>query len=469
MAKDYFQDILPPDESPKRRARRAEAPEGRHIPIRTPHEEAPEETTAEPDEQNAQDGEESESRTERSIRNIAVPERRRPVQHESASYMISPPRRSGGRWLLWLAAGGSLVVLVLLALVALRSTSVTVTPRTQAVTFDSNSQFSAYPSASAASGALAYDTRSVDLDDSEVVSSTGTVHASDKASGTITVYNNFSNSTLKFVATTRFQSANGMIFRTPAAIVVPGKTASGPGTVTVTVVADQPGEQYNVPAGKFTIPGLKGSAEYAQVYAMSSTAMAGGFLGDKPGVDESTMAAAKAAIRGRLESKARDSIASENGALVLPDLVQIQYQDEAPTPEAGNQVRIHETAHVTIPSFSPEAFAAAVASSVGVADTPLTFVPGTGFAANISNTSSTLGQGPLQFTLSGSGTLVWTVDAAALQKALAGKPQSAFQDVVKQFTGIQTAHARVEPFWSSVFPTDPKAIKVSVQQVGGAQ
>ena len=467
MAKDYFQDILPPDESPKRRARRAEPDAERHIPIRKREEEL-EEVPAEEPVQEEEANEES-PRTERSIRNISVPERRRPAQPESASYMISPPRRSGGRWLLWVAAGGSIIVLVLLALVALRSTTVTVVPRTQAVTFDSNSQFTAYPSTSAADGALAYDTRTVDLEDSEVVASTGTVHASDKASGTITVYNNYSSSPLKFVATTRFQSASGMIFRTPAAIVVPGKTAAGPGTVSITVVADQPGDQYNVAAGKFTVPGLKGSAEYNQVYAMSNSAMTGGFVGDKPGVDESTMAAAKAAIRGRLEAKARDSIASSADALVLPDLVEIKYEDGAPTQEAGNQVRVHETAHVIIPSFSQESFAGAIASSVGVSDSPLTFVPGAGFSASIQNASSTLGQEPLQFSLTGSGQLVWNIDAAALQKSLAGKPQASFQDIVKQFTGIQTAHARVEPFWSSTFPVDPKAIKVTVQPVGAAQ
>lgn len=461
MAKDYFQDILPPDDSGSRKIP-SPAPQAKEtrIPINTqPAASAPAPVQSHDDDATA----------ERSIRNISVQRKARTpdVRDAMPGMMVSSPRKGGGRWLLWTGAIASVAVLGILFLVALRSTTVEVTPRAQTITFNSASQFTAYP-ANAGTGALSYTARTLDLEDSEVVKSTGTVHAEDKASGTITVYNNFQTAPFKLVKNTRFQSANGLIFRTPADVSIPGKSGNTPGQVTITVVADQAGESYNVAPGKFTVPGLKGGASYAGIYAQSTQAFTGGFKGDRPGVSDSDKAAALAAVRSRLESKARASIDNAtDGSIVLPDLVQITYTEDAPTQEAGGGVRLHEKAHVAIPSFPADQFAAVVGTASGITDSGVTFVPGSDFTAQILNASSTVGAGPLQFSLAGSATIVWKIDVSSLQKALAGKEQAAFQDIVKQFSGIQEAHARVEPFWRSTFPVDPAAIEVSVGDAKG--
>lgn len=463
MAKDYFQDILPPDDAPRRPA--PPAPQARPDAAEPAIAPAEAEKTRIPINTAPSVMDEIEASGEKSIRNISVQRRSRPIsdmREPAAGIMVSAPRRGGAKWLLWVGAGASVLVLGLLVLVAIRSTAVQVTPRSQTITFSPSSQFTAYPSGTAASGTLAYTVRTLDLDDSEVVQSQGMVHAEEKASGSIVVYNDFQTSPLRLVKNTRFSTADGLIFRTPADIVVPAKKGSTPGQITVTVIADQPGAQYNVAAGTFTVPGLKSSPSYTHVYARSSQAMAGGFVGERPGVDEASMSAAKAAVRSRLEAKARDSIGSEKDALVIPDLVQITYQDDAPTTEAGGGVRIREKAHVVIPIFAMSAFASTIAEGAGIADPVAWVAPGSDFGAQLLNASTTVGSEPIQFTLSGTATVVWSVDAAALQKALAGKPQSSFQGIVQNFPGIQEAHARVEPFWKSTFPTDPAAIKVSI-------
>ena len=117
--------------------------------------------------------------------------------------------RARSRWWMWIAAGISVLILGTLALLALRSTTVTITPRSQAVVFDQTAQFTAFPSATAAAGTLSYTVQTVELEDSEVVASSGTVRAEDKASGTITVFNDYSTDSLKLIKNTRFQSAGG--------------------------------------------------------------------------------------------------------------------------------------------------------------------------------------------------------------------------------------------------------------------
>ena len=67
-------------------------------------------------------------------------------------------------------------------------------------------------------------------------------------------------------------------------------------------------------------------------------------------------------------------------------------------------------------------------------------------------------------TLSGNGILVAIVDTDALAQALAGRDQNAFQNIVANFPGVESAKARIEPFWSSSFPKDLTDIKIVVER-----
>lgn len=385
-------------------------------------------------------------------------------------YEAAPSRapRKFSRWILWAVALIAVIVLGVLGLFEFRKTTVTVTPRTQTITFDQTEQFVAYPVATAATGTLAYTVQASDLQESEVVPTQGTEHADVKASGNITVFNDYSTSPVKLIATTRFATPDGLIFRVPADIVVPGKNGSTPGQVSVTVSADQSGDSYNVgPVSRFTLPGLKSNAAmYANVYAQSSAAMTGGFSGDRPAAAPGAITAAQAEVRAKLAQEAQALAQSTASTTVFANLMQVTYQDLPETTEAGGGVRIHEQAHVEIAEFDAGAFAQAVAqgASANAEGSSITFVPGAGLIENETNaTSTTLGTDPIEFTFSGAGQLVWSVDAQALASALAGRDQGAFNTIVNGFPGVQEAHARIEPFWKSTFPSNPADIFVQIE------
>lgn len=461
MAKDYFQDILPPEDDSPRPAPAAPAPEEHEldtpptaIPVRKRNETLPEE-------------EPTDAPHERSIRDISMPSRNRPRaplpdMREPSPITGKPARRMSSRIWMWGIAGVAIVALGALIFVALRPTAVMVTPRSHEITFDSSILYTAYPIATAATGTLSYSIETIDVEDSAVVETSGTVHAEDKASGSITVYNNFQTSSFKLIKNTRFETPGGLIFRTPSEVVIPGKKGSTPGQVTITVFADEPGEKYNVPAGKFTVPGLKSSAaQYAGVYAESTAPMTGGFVGEKPGVAPGAKEAAISAVRTRLEGKVRDGLPSGDDKLVFPGLVRIEYQDLPDTVEAGGGLRIHQKAHAQVPVLPASAFASNV--SADVANAPVRLVAGAGFSAQEINGPADFTSGPLQFSVSGVATIVWNVDTEELGKALAGKSEDAFQGIVAQFPGIEEAHARIEPFWKNDFPTDPTQIDIELE------
>ena len=114
----------------------------------------------------------------------------------------------------------------------------------------------------------------------EIFPSSGKILKEEKAEGTIKVYNEYSTYPQILVATTRFVSAEGKLFRTPIKVTVPGghyeKGELIPGEVDIKVVAAEAGPEYNIGPTTFSIPGFAGTARYTKFYAKSFQSMAGG-------------------------------------------------------------------------------------------------------------------------------------------------------------------------------------------------
>ena len=90
-----------------------------------------------------------------------------------------------------------------------------------------------------------------------------------KATGEIVVYNN-STKNQALIATTRFLSKDGVLFRLKSNVTLPaGKSA------TVQVYADKEGKSGEITATAFTIPGLAKDLQ-SKIYGKSTTTMTGG-------------------------------------------------------------------------------------------------------------------------------------------------------------------------------------------------
>ncbi len=137
---------------------------------------------------------------------------------------------------------------------------------------------------------------------------------SNKAIGSITVYNGYSSEPQQLVATTRFMTADGKIVRLAKNVTIPGAKIDG-GKITASsieaeIVADKAGPAYNIPATQnLSIPGFKGTAKYAGFYGDITKAMTGGFMGEAayPTDDDVKNAKAKIAevLKGTLASALR--------------------------------------------------------------------------------------------------------------------------------------------------------------------
>lgn len=296
-------------------------------------------------------------------------------------------------------------------------------------------------------------------------SGTKTVHSF--ASGTITIYNTQSKAQ-RLITNTRFATTAGLIFRIHKPVTIPAGSASNPGQLTATVYADQAGDSYNVDPTSFTIPGFAGTPLASMVYARSSSAMTGGAAGTVPVIDATTDAQARSALITALTPDLTASIEAQvpAGYLLLGGAATSTFQELAPVPsKTTGMVDVREQGTITAVVFPNAALAKAVASSItglGYQGEPLTL-------ASTSSLQLTMGSGSLDtsatsfsFTLSGTASLVYTIDPARIAAAVSGKTRSAAEVALTNYPEVKRAIITLRPFWRQTFPQDPASISVVV-------
>lgn len=217
-----------------------------------------------------------------------------------------------GKRLLIIVGVFTLLVVGIVLFLVLPTASIAIEPKTQLITQDLD---------------LAVDKDATEVNKSELkipgvfievaketnkeFDATGKKQVKEKASGIITVYNEWDSKSQTLVESTRFLSENGKLFRSTKTVVVPGfKREQGKditGSIIVPVVADEAGEGSNIKASRFSIPGLKGTVKYEKIYGVTTESMTGGEIGEITVVSEDDLSKAKKS----LEQGLRDELVAE--------------------------------------------------------------------------------------------------------------------------------------------------------------
>jgi len=301
---------------------------------------------------------------------------------------------------------------------------------------------------------------------SQSVKGSGTKTVNASASGTITIYNTQAKAQ-RLIANTRFATVAGLIFRIHSAVTVPAGTSSKPGSVAAKVYADHAGSSYNIGSTSFTIPGFAGTPQASQVYAQSSSAMAGGSSGTVPVVDASLETQTRSALQTALAPDLTKSIEAQvpSGYVLLPGAMTTAYEalESAPSSTTG-MVEVKEQGTVTAVVFPNTALAGAIASSVaglGYHGEPLTLVSTENLllaAVSMPDPSANT----FSFTVAGTASLVYSVDPSRISAAVAGKTRSAAEVALTNYLEVKRAVIVLRPFWRQTFPQDPSSISVVV-------
>ncbi|MDP3057098.1 MAG: hypothetical protein Q8N37_01070 [bacterium] len=165
---------------------------------------------------------------------------------------------------------------------------------------------------------------------------TGKKQITSNATGTVTIYNEWSSFPQKLVENTRLSTTDGKIFKITDSVTVPGfiRDEAGsdvPGKIDVPIVASESGPDYNIEPADFTIPGFKGTAKYIKIYAKSVTATSGGASGFTTVISADDFKKAK----DFLEEEAKKDIVSQLNDKKPSDLTMI---DQAISVKSGELI-----------------------------------------------------------------------------------------------------------------------------------
>jgi len=369
------------------------------------------------------------------------------------------------RFGLWILALAVIVVFVLAFSLLFSGTTVTVKPKQRDVFIDG--QFEAFRMAEV--GQLAYEIMSVEKTLTKEVPATGEADVEDRASGQIIIFNNFNSGEQRLITNTRFETPDGLIYRIDKPVVVPGqKTEDGdvtPGSIEVTVYADEPGEQYNIGLTDFTIPGFEGSPRFEGFFARSKTAMTGGFVGKRLRADDEAVAKARTELRSQLEQELAEQAQAEAPAgFHLFSTATTVVFESLPQGEQSNAVEVREKATLYGVLYREGEFARFVATNTvaGYDQEPVEIFDFDMLSYNVVEqaTARPWEDESAQFTLTGDAKIVWLYDEEALRDDLAGRAKDALPTILSGHPSIREAEVSLHPFWRQTFPEDIEKITV---------
>jgi hypothetical protein len=311
--------------------------------------------------------------------------------------------------------------------------------------------------------------RKIDLakESSVIVQATDEELVQEKASGKITIFNEYSTKSQKLIKNTRFESSDGRIYRILESVSVPGFTESGdtitPGQIDVTVYADEIGESFNLNSDEFTIPGFKGQEPYDFFYAKTKTAITGGFDGVRKIVTEDSIKSAEINLKKELEKQLLDEINNQTTEefYVLQNSNSYSFDPIKQVDSAtDNSVTLSMKGYISAFIFNK------VDLSNKIGDGSLSKVSSNEdvIIENLDDISISLNTNELEeeIIVSGNTSFVWVINTEKLKEDMAGVEKKKLSTIMAEYPGIQEAVAVVKPVWRNTFPSEISNIEIKI-------
>lgn len=366
-------------------------------------------------------------------------------------------------------AGAALVITFMIFTFGFASASITITPKKETATVD----FEVVAKQQPAAGKSEILGKPVTLsrEGKKTITATGKEDKGEKAQGSVTISNAFSDKPQPFGVNTRLASASGQIFLLTAQVTVPGarvvKGKAVPGTVSVSVVAEKAGEEYNLGPTTFTFMDL-GGVQREQITASSDSPMTGGSKKEVTVLTSDDVDKAGEAIKGELAptlvSEIRSKLPAEeelvDGAWeVKLSKVQpsVAVGDEAQQVEVSVQVDVNSivTRPSDVQSIAREELKKNVPADQELLDEAEEKVTWNKKAADFS-------QGKLVLAVHAEKQAAYRIDTEQLMGQLLGQTEGKAEDLVKDLPEVSSVRVHLSPFWRNNLPKSPKKVHLEV-------
>lgn len=293
-----------------------------------------------------------------------------------------------------------------------------------------------------------------------------------KAQGKVTIYNKFSTSSQSLVATTRVLSKEGKLFRLNKNVTVPGMKNNEPGKIEVSVMADQPGEDFNIEPSTFTIEGFKGGPKYEKFEVISDSAMTGGenvtdnkkvkvaTQEDVENARAETLEVLDESIEGKIDEKIMEG---ESYAINSVEREIVKSSSSCEVNEIAKdckftiqeKVKLMVFSEEDVRSFSVKILEAKKKSGYELAEDSI--------VTEYLKTVMDFENKELKLKIEATGYIWPQIDEENIKKGVAHKQENEMKDFLANYAEIKKAEIEISPVWLTFIPISED--KITIEKV----
>ncbi len=313
-------------------------------------------------------------------------------------------------------------------------------------------------------GAIPYELATTEAVKTKSMPKTTTTTVDKKASGEITIYNNYSTAPQRLVKFTRFETPNKKIYKIADSVTIPGKSSSTPGQINAKVVAESEGADYNVDTVNFTLPAFKGKPQFTQIYAKTFSVIIGGSSGSKAIVAITDLNATKDELSQNLRENIKKDFSARTYDKHVPlfDSVTVSITDNTEAVLRGDTDTYSAKAMGAMAVVEENLLSKFALASVGDVDKNIKyrFYPSNNLSFVLSKDTPLFGSSTLSFIASGNARVVWFTDYVTMRDKLVSKSRKDFTGMIASDKTISSASVSIFPPWKSGFPERKESITV---------
>lgn len=305
-------------------------------------------------------------------------------------------------------------------------------------------------------------------------SATGSANNSNKAQGTITIFNE--QTAPQAMIPSRFQAVSGKIYWTQANIVVPGATKQGdtqvPGKIEALVVANDAGSGSELVCSidapcRLTVPAWKGTEKFQKIYGQSSASITAGLGEGAKVVTADDLKAAEADLRADLKVAALANLSDKlaAGLRLINESASFDYQELAADKAVGagaDSFSLNGKVKAMVIAVSNDDVVTFVDETVQsrVADDKRTYLDTV--EVSFKDVVADIEKGEVRMVIAAKEEVGWRLSEAELTESFRGKSLEALYgiDFVKE--KIADIDVKFWPIWVNSIPTRASRINFTI-------
>ncbi|TRZ77273.1 hypothetical protein D4R87_03085 [bacterium] len=301
---------------------------------------------------------------------------------------------------------------------------------------------------------------------SKVISSTGEKNIEEYAIGQITLFNEWDSNNQTIIAGTQIQHESGKGFKIESTVIIPGFARAGgddiSGKITASIIATEPGPQFNVSAGKFHITALSRTDKYEKIYGVSDEAMKGGRVGKEIFIAKDDIEVANAFVKDQMGSmyenesdfkKGSDEIILENSISNSISQIELNAKQGDQQKEFSIKAVISKECILVNKSIIEDFVKEWLREhDMGVADVK--------FEENIIVLPTDVNMAKNEFTVEVTRESGGAVSLEEIKEMILGKGEIEAKQLMGGVGTVENCEVKLWPFWVSKIPEQPEKVNV---------